>query len=110
MPAVIKRGDTAPPLTAVLSSNGAPLDLTAASAVRLIIAADSGSLVLGPISIDDAAGGEVSYEWSPGDTDTAGEYRVEFEIVWGDGTVQTVPSAGYGALTIMEDLGGEAPV
>lgn len=116
----IKRGDTWPPMVLRITEKkpdgdgrlvDEPVPLTAASEVRVIIKADGaiGGVVLGPATISDAENGEVTYEWQPGDTDTAGVYKAETEIVWQAGGVQTVPNAGYEEVRINEDLGGVAP-
>ncbi len=44
------------------------------------------------ITITDAANGEFEYRWESGDTDTVGEYWIEFEINPSSGGKFTVPS------------------
>lgn len=104
----IKRGDTAPAVEATLRQPGtaeglpgAPIDLTAATTVRFLMeggVADDAVIV-------DAAGGQVRYDWQPGETDVAGTHDAEFEITWGDGRKQTVPNGEYIKVVIAADLG-----
>jgi hypothetical protein len=54
--------------------------------------------------ITDAVNGQVQYLWQAGDTDIAGTFEVEFEILWGT-EVQTVPNDSYIAIKIVPDLG-----
>lgn len=107
----IKQGDTAPALVALLveNSDGSAVDLTAASAVRIIVGRhrDTGTPIIdAACTITDAAAGEVTYSWQTGDTADPGRYDVEYEIAWNDGTYQTAPSQGFNRLVIWDDLGG----
>lgn len=111
----IKRGDTWPPLTLRVTDGipvgdppePGPMDLTTAAEVRVIIKTEDGpGIALGPATVTDAAEGKVTYDWQPGDTDDAGKYDAEVEILWSSGGIQTVPSAGYDEININVDLGG----
>ena len=44
------------------------------------------------ITISDGANGKFRYAWQSGDTDTAGKYFIEFEIVPASGGKFTVPA------------------
>jgi len=83
-----------------------PVDLTAATSVRFMMSATTG----GALVVDEAGTfvdkptGIVEYIWTSGDTDTAGTYNIEFEVMWG-AEPQTYPSEGYFTATINEDLG-----
>ena len=52
--------------------------------------------------------GKVEYLWETGDTATAGNYELEFEIEWKTSPleVQSVPNAGTKSVVIRQDLGG----
>ncbi len=109
MTAVMKRGDRLPALTLTITDAGAPVDLTAATAIRLIVRAAADRSTDPPL-IDATiparpADGVLSYPWADGDTATAGEYRVEVEVTWPGGLRQTFPGDTYGALRILPDLG-----
>lgn len=108
----IKQNDTWPPLTATLKGKGgAAIDLTEASQVRILLKSDTVTVKTGPVDITNASLGEISYEWEgasgeePADTAVAGTYKMEFEITWALGKVQSVPNDSYKELEIVEDLG-----
>jgi hypothetical protein len=47
----------------------------------------------------------VLFAFEPGETDTAGTYRAEFEATYLDGRKQTYPNDGYISIEILPDLG-----
>lgn len=107
----IKQNDTRPRLDRSLSEtiNGAsaPLNLTTASAVKLI-ARFTGSLVAkinASAAIASANGGVVRYTFLAADTDTVGQLNAEYEITWNDGGVETIPNDGYFSIEVVDDLG-----
>ena len=55
-------------------------------------------------SITDAANGEVTYDWTSGDTDTVGTYEMECEVVWNDGKAETFPNNDYWEVSIVDDI------
>lgn len=57
------------------------------------------------VHVEDAAAGEVWLVWAPGETDIAGVYRAEFEVVYQDGRRETFPGDGYISIQILDDLG-----
>lgn len=98
----IKQNDTRPLLTRqLLDENGDAVDLTTADEVVFHM---RGVITDGVCTIDDAAGGEVSYEWQTGDTATVGEYEGEFEVHWTDGGIQTFPNPGYLQISVGDDV------
>lgn len=108
----IKQNDTWPPLTATLKGDGgAVIDLTEAAEVRILLKSDTVTIKTGPVDIIDAVNGKISYEWEaaageePADTAFPGTYKMEFEITWGPGKVQSVPNDSYKELEIVEELG-----
>lgn len=96
----IKTGDTAPSIEATLKIDDVPVDLTTATGVRFKMgdSLDEAAVIV------DAAAGKVRYDWTSGQTSTAGTYDAEFEITWTGGGVQTVPSKGYMRIHIADDL------
>jgi hypothetical protein len=50
----------------------------------------------GTATITNAAGGEVTYAWGTADTDTAGDFYGQVEIIWNDGKPETFPSGPAG--------------
>jgi hypothetical protein len=45
--------------------------------------------------VTDAPTGAVEYQWAAGDTDTIGNYRASWIVLWADGTEETFPTIGY---------------
>lgn len=106
----IKRWDRLPKLRLAAKSNvdGSPVDFTGATA-RFLMADESGTLKVDyPAIVEDPpTDGIVQYDWQSGDTDTAGEYRAEFELDFGGPEKLTLPTAGYILVKIYEDLNNE---
>lgn len=102
----LKQHDTYPPLVADLVDTDGAIDLSEAVSVRLLLRSKTLSIITDPVEIVvPETLGRIRYEWQPGDTDVAGVYRLEFEITWDVGVIETVPNDGYKELVIMEDLG-----
>lgn len=100
----IKRNDRRPRYRVQLTANDEPVDLTGASGVKFLMGS-AATTVEGVATIVDAATGVVEYAWAVGDTATAGEFNVEFEVDWGADETQTFPDDGYFAVKITTDLG-----
>jgi hypothetical protein len=58
------------------------------------------------VDVDDS---RVRYSWAEGDTDTEGNFQVEFEIEKTPGVTETVPNKGFFSVIINPDLGEPAP-
>lgn len=102
----IKQGDTEPILEATLQRNGSAYDLTQVSNPTVTFRMGSTNdppIVENTATIVDAANGEVQYEWTSGDTDTAGVFKSEFVVV-GDSIETTFPSDGYFVIYIQEEI------
>lgn len=101
----IKRNDTAPPIVVVLSDAEGPIDLTNAEAIHIYLRSDTRLVKTAAMDVVDVTAGKARYVWQSGDLSEANEYKMEFEINWEDGTVQTVPNDSYLELLVVEDLG-----
>jgi hypothetical protein len=102
----IKRGDTRNCIKAVLKdARGAPVDLTDCSVDFHMAPLNRSAIISRAAHIQDAAAGEVWVVWVPGETDTAGIYRAEFEVIYEDGRRETFPNANYISIRILGDLG-----
>lgn len=104
----IKQGDLVPAITATLmqavgSSAAAPIDLTAASAVKFAMRRQGVIKVDAAGTVVSAAAGTVRYQWITADTDTVGVYDCEWQITWPSGK-QTVPGGGYDQINIVDDI------
>ena len=102
----IKTNDTGPVLSVTLTdANGNGIGLAGASARFHMKAFGATSLKIdAPATIKDDVNGVVQYDWVAGDTDTAGTYYGEIEVLYGDATVETFPNNGYFTIIIKEDL------
>ena len=101
----LKQDDTWPPLNATLSDANGPINLTTATSVTFIMKpTGGGSPITGTCTIVSAAAGTVRYVWVTGNTTVAGTYQAEFEILWADGKIGTVPNEGYFTVEILADL------
>lgn len=104
----IKQNDTSPAIQAALTdASGTAIDLTGALATRFhmrLPGASSAKVDAAATVVGAATLGVVRYDWSTGDTDTAGLYEAEFEVTYADGTVETFPNSGYILVNINGDL------
>ncbi|MGS0745553.1 BppU family phage baseplate upper protein [Syntrophomonas erecta subsp. sporosyntropha] len=102
----IKRGDTRHAIKAVLKdASGAPVDLTGCSVNFHMAPLNRPAVISRAAHIQDAVTGGVWFVWASGETDTAGIYRAEFEVVYRDGRRETFPNDGYISIQILDDLG-----
>jgi hypothetical protein len=94
-------------MRAQLLDNQDPIDLTTATAVRIIVTTldKTNELLDRAVTIDAGTDGWVELEWQAGDTATVGRYLVEFEVMWPSNKPQTFPNTGYNWLVIADDLG-----
>ncbi|HXG46256.1 MAG TPA: BppU family phage baseplate upper protein [Methylomirabilota bacterium] len=103
--AKIKQHDTARSLEDTLQFGGTAIDLTGCAVSCIIKHTESAITIYREATIVDAPAGRVRFDIQPGDTDVAGTYRVEWEIVFPSGKVLTVPDDSYHTLHILRDLG-----
>lgn len=99
----IKRRDTAPSIVYELSTEDGSVNLTGATVYFYM-----DNVINTIATVEDAAGGRVSYSWQTGDTDKAGEFNAEWEVVFSDGKKQTFPNSGYIKIKIVPDLNDPA--
>jgi hypothetical protein len=98
----MKRGDTAPPLRATITDNGAGVDLTPAT-LRVIGKRNGTTVFTHAVTGTDQ--GVIVMPWVDGDTSTPGLISIEIEATWPGGTVQTWPASGYLSVLVERDLG-----
>lgn len=101
----IKQSDTSPSLQATLQdADGNAININGAS-IRFHMKAVGGAVVIDqPMTIVNAAGGIVKYDWQSGDTDTAGTYYAEFEVTYSDLSVETFPNNTNETILIIPQL------
>jgi hypothetical protein len=103
----IKQHDTWPPLPFALADANGPINLATATNVKFLakMTQPVAATIHGDCVLVDPASGIGRYEWAAGDTAQPGSYRVEFEIDWGAGKIETIPNDNYDTLVVLEDLG-----
>ena len=105
-PFYIKRGDRLPYLEATLSDEGGSLTTLAGATVYFVMKQKGSDVtkVRALATIVDATARKVRYEWGVGDTDTAGLFRGEFEVIFG-GRPWTFPNPGFIPVNVIADQG-----
>lgn len=106
----IKRGDTSPPIKyQLISSDGSMQDISNYQEVSFFMRNENKEVVVtgdtaSGVTVEDAPKGIVSYSWSSGDTSTVGTYDAEWEVVFGDGTIETFPNNSFITVKVKEDI------
>jgi hypothetical protein len=101
----IKQNDTSPSVSATLKdANDTVINLTGCTVMFHMEAVDGTLKVDAEMTVTDATGGVVQYDWEVGDTDTAGTYYVEFEVTYGDSAVETFPNNNKEVIIIRPEL------
>lgn len=101
----IKQGDTSPSLVAnLVTPSRQPVFLEGATVLFHMRGQRSSGVLTAPAVVVDEDGGQVRYDWAEGDTAAAGDFEAEFEVTYGDGTVETFPNEGYIIVTIPEQI------
>lgn len=101
----IKQNDTSPSLRATLTDADLnPINLTGASVQFHMKSLDGALKIDTTMTIVDATGGIVQYDWQTGDTDTVGTYNVEFEVTYSDSSIETFPNNGNKVVSVVREL------
>ena len=107
----LKRGDTSPDFVYEIEEPGVSL-VSATETVVIIVRDADGVKVYDRVPVAvlkaqwDADGGpELFVEVDTVLTGTVGTYRVEFEVTFADGEIQTFPRIGYKTIQVQQDLG-----
>jgi hypothetical protein len=112
----MKRNDLLPDLRVRLCDTNNPtgVDLTLATEVRVLAYGHGAVKIDQEMTVadqeDPALLGVVSYQWQAEDTDTIGDYDLEFQVMWPGDRPQTWPvaesvAASYLVLRVLKDLG-----
>ena len=102
----IKQNDTSPAMLATLQdAQGSVIDLTG-STIRFHMRTIGSTVVAvdAPAAIVDPLQGLVRYNWDTDDTAAIGSYQAEFEVTYGDASVETFPNNGYIRVEITNDI------
>jgi len=103
----ITQNDTSPSIKATLRDGAnAVIDLTGA-ACKIHVMPLGGTVlkVDAATNITDATGGVVQYDWVAADTNAFGTFSVQFEVTYGNGSIETFPNSGSLPLVITKELG-----
>lgn len=99
----IKTNDLLPYYRATFYDSAGRLDLTGCAVKATMVDDDRVKKVDGVVAtVTDATKGEVEYRWVAGDTDTAGDYYIEFEVTSG-GKPFTMPSSFRAKVVIVDE-------
>jgi len=102
---IIKQNDTLPVLEAqLLNEDGTPINLVLCGVHFHMKTLDGKKLINRPAEIIDNEAGKVKVAWQEGDTSKVGLYKCEFEIVFTDSTVLTIPNDGYFFVRIVNEI------
>lgn len=104
----VKQGDTRPAAATQLTKGLTAVDLTSATEVKFKMRQlrQVDLSVDGAATITDAATGMVEYRWQASDTEDAGEYVAEWQVLWSDGSIESFPTLGYDSVVVYPDLDG----
>ncbi len=101
----IKRNDTSPIFRGILKDGDDNVVDVTGAAIRFHMFDQAGvSKVDAAAVINSGTAGDVQYEWSVGDTDTAGFYDAEFEVTYSGGRIETFPNNSFERVHIGKDL------
>jgi hypothetical protein len=103
-----KAGDDETPIEYTLRDrSGNAIDVSSVTAIRIYADAPDGTSELSGASlttVNSGADGLVSYDVQSGDFAATGDYAVDFEIEYGDGSTQIVPHDGVEKLTVVDQI------
>ena len=106
-PFKIKQNATKPPLRVTLKdSDGLPADVTGASVVFSMRVQPTGTTKVDKqsVTVNDASAGDLQYDWTATNTNTADVYEGEFQVTYADSSVQTFPNDGYILIDVKDDV------
>ena len=108
---IIKRNDTLPVLRLCLFDQSTlttriPFDLTGATACTFSMTDQYGNYKIAgaSASIVSSTGGTIQYDWTAGDTNEAGKYKGEFQLVYSSGKRLSIPQQGFLNIEIPPDI------
>ena len=107
----IKRNDTLPALQICLIDRGClggkeSYNLTGVTGVTFTMASECGDYKIfnKTAQIISFSAGTIQYNWSAEDTDEAGRFVGEFQMLYSDGNVLSIPQNGHINILITKDL------
>lgn len=107
----IKRNDTFPSLELSIIDraclgNKIPFNLSAVTACTFTMTNECGDIKImaNPAQITSYSGGCISYNWSAEDTNEAGIFYGEFQLIFSGGARMSIPQIGNITIEIGKDL------
>ena len=100
----MKQFDVLPPISISCTIDGAPVDLTTATAIR-VIGSRNGAQAFSYLSPYRSGGGIVTAAWQAADTAVAGMIALEVEVTWPGGGITTFPAHGALLINVERGLG-----
>ena len=108
---IIKRNDTLPALVVRVKTRGdideiIPFNLSGVTATTFSMTDNYNNLKVSssPAQILCASGGTLQYSWLTGDTDEAGKFSGEFEMLFSDGNKMSIPTNGAITIQVIKDI------
>lgn len=107
----IKRNDTLPALQICLIDRGClggkeSYSLSGVTGVTFTMVSDCSEykIFAKTASIISSSAGTIQYDWEVGDTNEAGDFKGEFQLLYSDGNKMSVPQNGQISIHIPKDL------
>lgn len=108
---IIKRNDTLPALQLCLIDRGClgekePYNLSGVTGVTFTMTYDSGDykIYAKPAQLFSSSGGTIQYNWDSEDTNEAGRFNGEFQLLYSDGNKMSIPQNGQIIINIPKDI------
>ncbi len=99
-----KTGDTVPDLELTAEDENGPIDLSTAESIELFLESSTHTLEGLCSKVGEGGAGQLKYVWKEGDTDVAGDYKLEIKIVWSPAHIQSIPNEGTDKVIFEESL------
>lgn len=104
----LRQGATWPPYyDQVVGASGSPLaePLVSVTATMTPVGGGAAIFTARACTITDAAARKFLYQWLAGDTDTVGEYRIEFTVTLSNGKTTKLPADRDALVAVTAALG-----
>lgn len=108
---IIKKNNTLPSLQLTLVDRGClggkePYNLDGVSGVTFTMTNNCGDYKVfsKPASILSVSGGTIQYNWSPSDTNEHGKFLGEFQLMYSDGNIMSIPQNGFLQIEISKNI------
>lgn len=108
---IIKRNDTLPALQICLIDRGClggkeAYSLSGVSEITFTMVSECGEYKIFGKSAETVSysAGTIQYNWDPEDTNEAGKFQGEFQLIYSDGNKMSVPQSGHITIQINKDI------